>query len=304
MPADAAAYRPFFFHTRDFILRNGESPDTYTLQVYADGEVYVRIHVALVGTEAISLPKSSFGGFDLHPEASADDIRFALDALSQFCRGKHIFSIRLIMYPDCYDSFSAGLIHEALQLRNARALYTDETQYLPIGREPFDASIRPDERRHLNHARKQDWRFWQEPSEMLSDAYELIRLSREMKGYPVTMTLNDLIRSFSMFPDHYFLFSIRNASGEMLAACVAIHVNEHVLYDFYHGDNPEARKHSPVVPLIEGLFSYARTHGYGVLDLGTSTENGVRNENLFDFKKHLGAEISAKVTYEISTRGI
>ena len=137
---------------------------------------------------------------------------------------------------------------------------------------------------------------------MLSDAYELIRKSRELKGYPVTMSLNELIQSFSKFPDRYLLFSIRNSSGEMLAASVAIYVNEHVLYDFYHGDEPEARRHSPIVPLIDGLYSYAKTHGYALLDLGTSTEKGVKNKNLFKFKKHLGAQVASKITYDLASR--
>jgi hypothetical protein len=136
---------------------------------------------------------------------------------------------------------------------------------------------------------------------MLSDAYDLIVKSRAHKNYPVTMTLDALNQAFSQFPDRYYIFSMRDETGHMLSASIAIHVNEQVLYDFYHGDDPDNRKHSTVVPLIEGLYNYARTHGYALLDLGTSTEMGVRNKQLFEFKKHLGAVESAKTTYLIPT---
>ena len=301
MPADAAAYRPFFFHTRDFVLRNGEDPSTYTLLVYVDGEVYVRCHLALNNHDAISLPRASFGGFDIHPECSVEDLMYAIEALQNFSSEKHIPQIRITSYPECYDSFSSQLIHEALIRSGASVLFTDLSQYIIIGRDTFDELIDADERRHLNFARKHRWSFWQESSEMLADAYELIVQSREARGYPVTMTFDSLSKAFSQFPDHYMLFSMRDELGKMVAVSVCIHVNEEVLYDFYHGDDLEWRKHSPVVPLISGLYNYARTHGYSLLDLGTSTEEGRKNENLFDFKRHLGAVPADKKTYSLPT---
>ena len=300
MPADAAAYRPFFFHTRDFVLRNGEVPSTYTLLVHVDGEVFVRCHIALLTHEAVSLPKASFGGFDLHPDCTVEDLVYAIEALKNFCAEKHLPHIRIISYPECYDSFSTQIIHEALIQCGASVLYTDLSQYVIIGRDTFDELIDPDERRHLNFARKQRWSFWQESSDMLADAFDLIVNSREAKGYPVTMTFEELSRAFSQFPDRYMLFSMRDELGKMVSVSVCIHVNEEVLYDFYHGDDLEWRKHSPVVPLISGLYNYARTHGYSLMDLGTSTEEGRKNKNLFKFKKHLGAVTAEKKIYSLS----
>ena len=51
--------------------------------------------------------------------------------------------------------------------------------------------------------------------------------------------------------------------------------------------------------LVGKIYEYCQQNGIAVLDLGISSENGILNEGLFNFKKNLGSETSNKSTYQL-----
>ena len=53
-----------------------------------------------------------------------------------------------------------------------------------------------------------------------------------------------------------------------------------------------------VVKLMEGVYNYSQTEGINLIDLGTSSLNGKPNFSLLDFKLHLGATPTQKLTFQ------
>jgi len=278
------------------VLRYGKDPDLYTLSFRRKGDLRARMFIKLIQDKAISMWRSSFGGFDLAPFADEEDAADMVDILFDFLVEKKVNQCMIHAFPECYDTYAHGLMEKALTERGFQLAYADITHYLQPAGQAFDSLIDPDERTHLNFAAKHNWKFRQLDSNHLPAAHDLISRSKQLKGYPVTLTLEELQNNFRMFPDNFLLFGIYDGE-ELRATSVCIRVNETVLYDISHGDIPEKRKHSSIVPLIQGLYYYAREHRYSLLDLGISTENGKKNEGLFTFKRKLGSALSDKKTF-------
>lgn len=97
------------------------------------------------------------------------------------------------------------------------------------------------------------------------------------------------------FSTTYFLFSVKNQEGEIIAGVVTILVNQHILYTFYWGDNLAYCSHSPVVFLLQEIYEYCQKHQIQLMDLGTSSLNGVINQGSYNFKKNIGGVLDEKV---------
>jgi len=148
----------------------------------------------------------------------------------------------------------------------------------------------------LNFALKNELNFKKLSVDTLPEAYELIKKAREDKNYPVTMSLEGLQNTFLRFPYNYNLFGVYS-DNRLVSASVCIKVSNEIMYNFYVGDDLNYRKHSPVVYLLAELFNWCKHKGYNILDLGISTDKGVLNKGLFNFKANLGAQHSEKPTY-------
>ena len=295
-PPEKASSDTFFMHEDRFVLRYGKDPNLYTLSLRKKGDLKARMFVQVEGEQAVSMVKSSFGGMDFASFADGFDASDMVDVLFDFLVEKKISTCLIHAFPQCYDSYAHDLMEHTLLSRGFEVLYTDITHYLQPAGKPFDTLIDPDERTHLNFARKHGWKFLQLGPEELPAAFDLILRSKRLKGYPSTLTLEELQNNFRLFPDNFLLFGIYDGD-ELRAASVCIRINDNVLYDISHGDNPEKRKHSSIVPLIQGLYYFARENRYSLLDLGISTVKGEKNEGLFNFKRKMGSAVSDKKTF-------
>lgn len=131
----------------------------------------------------------------------------------------------------------------------------------------------------------------------LTDVYLFIFGCQKQRGYSLSMTLSALNRTVEHFSDRFVIFGIYEGE-KLIAASIAIHVKRNVLYNFYCTHLMEYNHLSPVVMLLEGLYSYGRNHYVRMLDLGTSAVNGKPNFGLLDFKLRMGAQPTMKLTFE------
>lgn len=278
----------FIFHRPDFVFRHGlDQIKTFS----ADGTC---IHFTSVNNQLISLSKSPFGGFSLPFGFEENSINKLLTSIDQYAFQQGITKIEIRCHPDVYNEQESNCINKKLADADYQVMYHDLAQVIHVSDRGTEFNIH--RRRRLRQCISAGFRFKQLNFSDLEEAYALIRESRENKGYPVTMSLEELRQVRELFPEQYLLFGVMDKE-KIIAACLAIVVSPSVLYCFYIGDSISYRKFSPVTLLLKGVYDYCLTHDIHIMDLGISTEHGVVNTGLFAFKKSLGAHVSSKLTY-------
>ncbi|MBS1682637.1 MAG: GNAT family N-acetyltransferase [Bacteroidetes bacterium] len=282
---------PFLFHTEQFVYRNSNLP----LQHFQVDDH--SIYFAATENKLISLTKSPFGGFVIpQEELDLNKIKRLIEKAVTYATENNFKSIEIRNCPEIYSSKKLMETNQLLLSLGWVIKYKDTTQVL-LCNEPFKPV--PSRKRRINQCAALGFLFQELSKNDLPEAYELFLQSRANKGYPVTMQLHDLNSEFEKFPDHYKLFAVREKQ-KMVAAAVTVLVNEELLYYFFAGDDLSYRKQSPSSFLIFNLFEWATTNNFKLIDLGISTENGVLNNGLYDFKKSFGALDSPKLTFELS----
>ena len=285
----------FLFFCESFLSLNTTACQSFQLEDAAKSKALAVNTFHIVEDTAISQTKSSFGGFDLDPNISETQLLFFIKEQLRYLKNFGIRRVFITSFPECYDVFRFQLTREVLL---ESGFYIDQrniSQYINISNCRFSSNVAPSERRYLNKANGL-FKFNQLDIHSLKQVYELIVVCRQKKNYPVTMSFDELYRVVARLPERYLIFGLFD-DERMIAGAVVIKINGAILYDFYHGDDLEYRKFSPVVPLIEGIYNYAQESGARLLDLGVSTDGGIVNKGIYDFKRSLGAADSEKIVF-------
>lgn len=126
-------------------------------------------------------------------------------------------------------------------------------------------------------------------------AYDIIAQNRKWKGYPLRMSWDQVAETIRIVPHDFFIVS---SDGRDIAAAVVFQVTKDIVQVIYWGDVPGVSEFRPMNYLAFRLMQYYRDKGMKYLDIGPSTENGVPNYGLCDFKRSIGCEVSAKFVME------
>jgi hypothetical protein len=243
----------------------------------------------------ISLDASPFGSFVTDQPIQKDDLRACLSKVETWLNEHGINAVWVRSFPNAYQPESARLIKDALLEFSFKVMYEDISQIINLEHDGL-LEVDPHKKRRLRNSNSRGFKFRAVPSNLLDDGYALIVQSRENKGYPVTMSLAQLHKMFELFPDEYLLFGMFN-EDQMIASSVCIKVSDKIMYCFYLGDDIEYRRYSPVTSLVAGIYEFCKVHNFLLLDLGLSTEKGILNEGLYNFKKTFGTVDSPKLTF-------
>ncbi|HEU5289678.1 MAG TPA: hypothetical protein VFU05_03485 [Cyclobacteriaceae bacterium] len=279
----------FFFQTPDFIFRN--QPSNIVSFSESNGVIYF----TLTEDALISLEKSPFGGF-VFSNADFSPIDIILKKLDEWSDKHKIKGIVIRCFPEIYEPELTRATKSRLLENGFKVLYKDITQIIAVKHGvsvPFNQS----RNRRLKRCMKEGLIFKKLTFHSLEEAFSLIIESRNNKGYPVTMGLEELKTSFNKFPDNYLLFGVFQ-DAKMIATAVSIKVSDKILYYFYAGDSIGHRYLSPTTLLVHGIYGYCLENKFELIDLGISTHRGKLNSGLYEFKKSLGSFDSEKLTFK------
>ena len=117
----------------------------------------------------------------------------------------------------------------------------------------------------------------------------VLEISRKNLGVQLSMSRDQIRAAFEKMPDEYSHYSA--IIGEsVVAAAITVELSADVVYVLYWGDVGDSWKStSPVVALCLAIAQDCRKKGYSILDLGTSSVDGIVNDGLKKFKENLGA---------------
>ncbi|GAB2478841.1 hypothetical protein GCM10011375_18100 [Hymenobacter qilianensis] len=272
----------------------------FYLEDHARAQTVAQLHI-FIGADTSALAYSPyqapFGGIQMAPSVTAAALKSFMLAVHATLAEAGVQKLRIRAYPFAYDPAGSALMTQVLSQLGYKVTLAELNNHLPLEQD-FETRLHPSERRRLAKCRRHGFHFEQEPLFFLPKAYEFLRRCREEKGQHLSLSEERLTELFRVFPNNYFLFSVRDPIGEWAAITVAIQVNERVLYNFYPASPLTYNAFSPVVLLNEGLHAFGRASNLSLLDLGTSTLPTGLNQSLLQFKRHLGGVLSLKLTLE------
>jgi hypothetical protein len=279
----------FFFQSPEFIFRNTKSEIISFQSEKGDA-----IHFTRIDQNLVSGARSPFGGFVIPGVVDRKNLKTLIEDALRYAKLHEMESVEIKCYPEIYAPEQVAVENDVLSEVGFNLKYKDTTQVLFINGE---LSLYPDRKRKIRECVGKNFRFQELTIESLPQAYDLFVQSRQSKGYPLTMKLTDFFDEFRKFPLQYKLYGVLDGD-HIIAASVVVLVNNQILYYFFSGDDLGYRKYSPTTFLVFNLYHLAVEKSFKFIDLGISTDRGVLNEGLYNFKKSFGAVDSFKLTFE------
>ncbi|MBR1942918.1 hypothetical protein IJ843_04205 [bacterium] len=166
--------------------------------------------------------------------------------------------------------------------------------YLKDFDENYLSKIQRNARKNYNTALRNNLVF--EKTDDIETVYNVIKQNRVEKGYPLWMSLDDIIETSKIIPSDYFL--VKASDGTPVAAAFVHDINGEIVRVNYWGDIRKYEEMRPINFLSYNLFKYYKEQGKKVVDIGPSTNDGVPDYGLCNFKESLGCKASAKILFK------
>lgn len=239
--------------------------------------------------------RAPFGGIECTDYKMADTfIKNVLNELSK----KDARSCVIKQAPTCYQPEVANQLHDALLANGFVEQATEVNQFISINADSdFATRIDAQKRRRLNNAKKMGMRVELFDHIETDDWYTIYTKSRIDKGFPITIS-KEAYHALSKNISNVYTYAGVFINATLIANAIFVRVNKDVLYYFVAASDPAYAELSPTVLLIEALYDKAVQEKYIQIDLGISSVDGVLNQGLYQFKKHVGAMDCTKTTYK------
>lgn len=130
-------------------------------------------------------------------------------------------------------------------------------------------------------------------------AYEVIRLNRQSKGYPLAMSLDQVkatIAPAGPVKADFFLLTDTDTC-QHAAAAMAYHAAPGIIQIIYWGDAPGHAASRPMNILPFRIFSHYAAQGLSIVDIGPSSKDGIPSPGLCAYKESIGCHLSLKPTF-------
>lgn len=290
-------FRQYLFNQPYFLQKQlCKQIDTFYLVHKNTQQAHATFILSIQDGRGFSPCRGPFGSVEMNPLLPIQDLDDFIEHINTFAAAQGISQLEIKSYPFCYSPEVSAVITNSLLRQQYHILYTDLNYHIPVTQTGLADKLHLSAKRRLQKCITAGFDFGEEQAPDLPLIYQLIVDSRQQKGYPVTMTFSDFRQLFEDFPGSYKIFSIRDKQ-RIVAATVAVKINQHILYYFLPAHDPVYNTYSPMVLLIQGLYNYCQSAGYSILDLGISTDKGIPNHGLMRFKNNMGACVSLKLSF-------
>jgi hypothetical protein len=256
--------------------------------------------IAGVKGETLNSPFSApFGGFTfLKEDIKISYIDEALHLLESFAKSIGVKNIKCVIPPSCYhDSFIAKQLSSFIRA-GFEVQYMDVNYQFPTSQFTSDYldNIWYNAKKNFNRSIKSGLVFTkQETLEGKKQVYDVVARNRASRGFPLRMSWEQVKSTTDLIDADFFL--VENVSKESIASAIVFHVAEGIVQVIYWGDLPEYAELKTMNYLSYWVFKYYQETGIKLVDIGPSSENGVPNFGLCEFKESIGCHISTKFTF-------
>lgn len=235
---------------------------------------------------------SPFGGFDIRGKENIDCYENAIPLLKEYVGKK---SIWITLPPAFYAESHISMTFSALMRAGAQLQYSDLNFQYDLRKVPqYESYLERSARKNFHNSLKNQFEFKKMDSSVDAEverAYNVIKCNRNSKGYPLRMTLQNVLDTIKIIPADFFVMSFEQQD---VAGAQVFHVSDEICQVVYWGDVPEFAEKRVMNYFTFKVMEYYFQQGNSILDIGPSTENGIPNYGLCRFKHNLGCDISLK----------
>lgn len=248
--------------------------------------------------ECLCSPFSApFGGFSFNKNERIEYWEQAVALLKEY--GKNINKqIRISLPPAVYNPTIVSKSVSALMRGGAIVSCLDLNFQFEVERfVDYERFIDTKTRNKLRNSQKANFIFQQLDSGNEADvarAYKIIKQNREERGFPLRMTLQAVQDTVKVVPAAFFVLTYNDID---VAAAQVFHVSTDIAQVIYWGDLPEYAELRVMNYFTYKVFEHYYSKGLKILDIGPSTENGIPNYGLCEFKENIGCSVSLKYTF-------
>lgn len=284
-----------------FKLHSASPNDIYAQLVRCSDQ---RVCATLSAYEAsdglfVSPKRGTYGGVGLNSPLERQVVEGFVNAVIGRVRIAGGRELRLKCAPFSHDLALASVVTNIV-LRKGSRISGHELNYdMHIDTTPYESRIDYGNAKRIRKCLREGFIAELIHASHYRSAYQVIQENRERRGFPISLTGEQLQVMTDTFPDrlHYFAVYAGPDRSLMVAAAVCIAVSSSILYVFYWGDIAGVHEHSPIALLASRIYRFCQQHGFRLLDAGTATVEGVPNDGLIKFKRNLGFSESLKLTF-------
>nr|WKN38251.1 hypothetical protein K4G66_05995 [Tunicatimonas sp. TK19036] len=289
-------FEPHLYNQESFLQLKNYSIQSFYATDRNRQTVIARIHFAILSSgdntrKAVSLPELPFGSLEYSTDFTLDQLQSFISYVKEQLAFRKVTTIEI---RDCIPeyrgdygiSLQQGLLHQGFSI-----LEKQDNHHIPVDAVPLRDKVHTMEVRRLKKCESAEFTFRQEPLTNTSSIYQFILECRAAKSQSLSLSLEELLHMTYRFPQAYQLFAVYD-QARLIAASLAILVNERSIYNFYPASHLDYQPFSPMVFLLKNLYNLSWQRGVQLIDLGTSI-----SPSLAAFKTHVGGMLSHKKTY-------
>ncbi|HEX3008914.1 MAG TPA: hypothetical protein VHO90_15020, partial [Bacteroidales bacterium] len=242
-----------------------------------------------------------FGGFSQVSEPTRiQDILDASQVLREYVENSPYAGIRITLPPTIYDEsfiskqssalLNAGFdlktvdLNSAFTLKDFGADYLDRIAY--SAKKNYKTGVKNNLEFHIAN----------NDVERLK-CYSIIKENRESKGRTVKMSYEEVIQTSQVLPADFFYVTYEN---ETVASAIVFTINSLIAQVIYWGAHPNFNWLRPTNYLSYNIWGFYHTKGFEIVDIGPSSQNGVPDCGLLEFKETIGCRLSMKTSFHWS----
>ena len=279
------SFKSFLYNSKEYLEAN-KTQNYRCFYLEKGNSVAAHLTVVLDKGSGFSPQKAPFGGIEFNEDLTSDELKDWLVQIEDELKTMDIYQLELHQAPEIYQSQSSlnqALTSLGYHLKQERIFHV-----ISVDQRQLVDKMHAMEKRRLLKAQKAGCVFKQYASNDLIHVYERIKLWRDLSEKPLSLEWSEIDAASQLNPYAYLSFGIE-LKGEMIAATIAIKVNETSLYHFFPASTNQYNTLSPMVMLVDELYTWCQSHQITLLDLGTSYVKGKRKDSLVQFKENMGA---------------
>ena len=238
-----------------------------------------------------------FGGFVANAPIGLTRMEEAVDLLCAYAKDLNV-RLAITLQPLVYNESQLSKWVNVM-MRKLNVDYVDLNYHVDLSRiYDYEKIIDRSARNHLHQAQKKNLVMRCLDATRFQDVargYDVIRRNRKERGFPLRMTLEQVWQTVSNVIKADFF--VLEHEGTDVAAAQVFHVTDDAVQIVYWGDIREFSALRPMNFLAFSLFHIYHDKGLRILDIGPSTEYGIPNYGLCEFKENIGCSATLKYSF-------